>query len=170
MTGSPEISTGKHLRLRGHEVLSHTTSARDGVFRCTVFLFDPHDERHDLIVFKGTGACLQQAEDSALDQALRFLEIPLERSNAATSSRCSLDIAGHRVEIFCDIVGEGRYQAFPFLWKADGLLDLIMQFHLQEAVTGDTPAAAMARCIERLESHFAQPAAQAQGVGGASAS
>ncbi len=170
MTGPFEISTGKHLRLRGHEVLSHTIAGRDGEFRCTVFLFDPHDERHDLIVFKGTGVGLQQAEDSALDQALRFLEIPLGRSNAATSSRCSLDIAGRRVEIFCDVVGEERYQAFPFLWKADGMLDLIMQFHLQEAVTADTPAAAMARCIERLEMHFAQPAAQAEGLGGESAS
>lgn len=170
MTGHSEISTGKHLRLRGHEVLSNTTAGYDGKYCCTVFLFDPHDERHDLIVFKGTGAGLQQAEDSAMDQALRFLEIPLERSNTATSSRCSLDIAGRRVEIYCDIVGEGRFQAFPFLWKADGLLDLIMQFHLQEAVTGNTPAAAIARCIERLEGHFAQPAAQAQREDEASAS
>ncbi len=31
-----------------------------------------------------------------------------------------------------------------------------MRFHLDEAVTGQTPAQAMTRCITRLEEHFSE--------------
>ncbi|HKY32438.1 MAG TPA: hypothetical protein VJV23_07880 [Candidatus Polarisedimenticolia bacterium] len=146
----------RQLRIKGHEIVSHTATARDGRYRCLVFLMDPFDDRHDVRVFRGTGALPAAAEGEAIGRALEFLDLPAGAPVHAADRVC-LNMAGRRVDIFCDLVGERRYQAFPFLRRQDGTYGLIMRFHLNEAVTGRSPAQAMARCIRRLEEYFAGP-------------
>ena len=51
-------------------------------------------------------------------------------------------------------MGEGRYQAFPFLYDAAGRRQILMHFHLEEAVTADTAEEARLRCVRRLEAYF----------------
>ena len=144
---------GRQHLLRGHEVVSHTASYRDGRHCCFVFLFDPREGR-DLKIFKAYGSSVDEAENQALSQALNFLQFHDIDVAATVTSHSSIDIAGRKVDIFCDLIAEGRYQAFPFVRRANGSRDLIMQFHLKEAVTGDSPAAALDLCISRLEDYF----------------
>ncbi|HZI95055.1 MAG TPA: hypothetical protein VFE84_12485 [Patescibacteria group bacterium] len=150
------LEARQHM-LRGHEVVSHTASFNDGRHCCFVFLFDPRDGG-DLKVFKAYGSGVDEAENLALSQALSFLQFHDIDVAATVTSHSSIDIAGRKVDIFCDLVTEGRYQAFPFVRRADGSRALIMQFHLKEAVTGDSPAAALDRCISRLEDYFSSGA------------
>ena len=153
-----EQGTAKRLHLRGHEVISHTASFTDGRYCCLVFLLDPFDGGRDLRVFKAYAAWSDEAENRALSQALTFLQFHDLDPAATLASHSSIDIVGKRVDIFCDLIADGRYQAFPFLRRADGSRVLIMQFHLKEAVTGNTPAAALDLCIHRLEAYFGQAA------------
>ena len=146
------LESRQHL-LRGHEVVSHTASYQDGRHYCIVILFDPRDGS-DLKIFKAYGSTVDEAESRALSQALNFLQFHDVDVAATVTSHSSIDIAGRKVDIFCDLIGEGRYQAFPFIRRANGSRALIMQFHLKEAVTGDSPAAALDRCIGRLEDYF----------------
>jgi len=140
--------------LRGHEVISHTATFSDGRHCCLVYLLDPFADRKDLKVFKAYAQECDEAETRALSQALDFLEFRDVDPNATVASHTSIDIAGRKVDIFCDLVAEGRYQAFPFLRRADGSRSLIMQFHLKEAITAASPGEALARCVSRLTDHF----------------
>lgn len=158
---SPPTIARQHL-LRGHEVISHTALFSDGRHCCLVFLLDPFADRKDLKVFKAYAEGLDEAESRALSQALDYLEFREVDPTATAASHTSIDIAGRKVDIFCDIVAEERYQAFPFLRRADGSRSLIMQFHLKEAITGPTPGEALARCISRLADHFQQAEAKDQ--------
>lgn len=141
------------VRLRGHEVVTHT-SAAGGLFRCCVFLLDPHEPSGRLRVFSASDPEPGRAEGSALTEALEFLESPRCGTEAQAPVRRTLGVAGRQVDIFCDQVGHGLFQAFPFLRRSDGSLDLIMQFHLTEAITATSPEIAIVRCIGRLESYF----------------
>ena len=148
-----EHSARRPVRLRGHEVVTSTT-ASEGQFSCCVFLLDPHDGSNRLRVFSARDPEPGRAEGSALAEALEFLESPPCGTEAMAPVRRTLGVAGRQVDIFCDHVGEGRFQAFPFLRRADGSLDLIMQFHLSEAITADSPEVAIASCVGRLREYF----------------
>jgi len=143
--------------IRGHEIFSQTRAFDDGLYRCTVFLFDPSSPELRLRVFRAYGSQPEPAEAEAIGEALQFLMLPDSDPAVAQTAHTTLGIAGRVVEIWCDLVGEGRYQAFPFQVERDGSRSIIMQFHLIEAITGPTPGAAMSRCIRRLEEHFTLP-------------
>ncbi len=154
----------RRVHLRGHQVVSRTSAAQGGRFHSTVLLLDPHRQDHPLRAFQAYGPEALAAEGAALSQALEYLEAPRGEPEALLSSHTRLNVAGRQVEIFCDLVGPQSYQAFPFLRRSEGTLELIMQFHLREAITADSPAAAIARCARRLEDYFAdQRAALAAG-------
>jgi len=152
MTSSTDSAGTREFR--GHEILSQTHAFENGLFRCTVFLFDPTRSELKLRVFKAYGPQPEPAEEAAIGEALQFLMLPDTDPAIAGTSHTALSIAGRNVEIYCDLVGEGRFQAFPFLIGVDGSRSIIMQFHLVEAITGETPGSAMNRCIRRLEEHF----------------
>jgi len=147
-------TVARQLLLRGHEVISHTAAFSDGRHCCLVYLLDPFADRKDLKVFKAYAEGCDEAESRALSQALMFLEYRDVDPGATVASHTSVDISNRKVDIFCDLVAEGRYQAFPFLRRADGSRSLIMQFHLKEAITAETPGEALARCVSRLTDHF----------------
>lgn len=153
---------GWSVRLRGHEVVSHTSPEAGGGYCCRVFLLDPFASDHELKVFRAIGEAPVVAECSALADVLRFLELPGPITESDAGDHGTVSISGRIVDIFCDVVGEGLHQAFPFLRRADGTRVLIMQFHLVEAVTAESAASAMAECINRLERYFSeQPSAPA---------
>ncbi len=154
---TPRTAEAGTREMRGHEILSQTHAFSDGLYRCTVFLFDPTSPENKLRIFKAYGPHPEPAEEEAIGEALQFLMLPDSDPAVAQTSHTTLGIGGRVVEIYCDLVGEGRFQAFPFLVEPDGTRSIIMQFHLLEAVTGPTPGAAMNRCIRRLEEHFTLP-------------
>jgi len=154
---APTPSAGRQHLLRGHEVISHTASFTNGRHCCLVFLLDPYAGQKDLKVFKAYADRSDEAETLALTQALSFLEYRDIDTPATLASHTSVDLAGRRVDIFCDLVAEGRYQAFPFVRRDGGSRELIMQFHLREAITGETPGAALEQCIRRLSDYFEAP-------------
>jgi hypothetical protein len=149
------FSGGRQIRVRGFEVVIHSVRLAAGKHLCFVFLADPFDERRQLKIFKGRGPTLEEAEKVTLKEALAYLDRPsVEGVASILAGRSTLDIAGRKVDIFCDLAGEGIYQAFPFLYRPDGSRVLILRFHLEEAITGKTPGAAMSECIRRLEAFF----------------
>lgn len=151
---------GRQINIRGHQVFSHTFPVTDGGYRCHIYLLDPYDEKHDLRVFQAFGDGPGSAEAAALADTLVFLEIAGQDAGTLTADRSTVWVGGRWVDIFCDTIGEGSYQAFPFERQADGTRSLIMQFHLKEAVTAPTPTTAVSRCIRRLQDYFASlPAA-----------
>lgn len=153
----PEIplSGGRRLQVRGHEIVVHTARVSDTRHLCFIFLLDPFDERRELKIFKGKGSSVEEAEDSTLKEALSYLDRPAGGNvTSILAGRSTLHISGRKVDIFCDTIGEGRWQAFPFLYRPDGSRVLILRFHLKESIVGGTPAEAMAVCIRRLEEHF----------------
>jgi len=149
-------TTDRHVRLKGHQVAFHTDVGSGGRYRCLVMMLDPFDDRHGLRVFRGYGPAPMSAENEALSNALQYLSLPDTPAPAATINRLSVTVQGQRVDIFCDLVGPDRYQAFPFHHGEQGY-SVIMRFHMDEAVTGSTPVQAVTRCISRLEEHFSQP-------------
>lgn len=153
--GHASLSGGRHLVVRGHEVVVHTEKISDQRHLSFVFLVDPYDASHEVRIFKGRGASAEEAEESTLRDALAWLDRPTAgRGESILAGRNTLDVAGRKVDIFCDVVGEGKYQAFPFLYRPDGSRVIILQFHLKESVTGPTPGEAMTDCIRRLEEYF----------------
>jgi hypothetical protein len=149
------LEGGRRLQHRGHEIVIHHESAPNGRRLCFVFLSDPFDPRRELKIFKGRADEVAGAEKEALAAALDYLDDP-SRGGASSilPGRHTLDIAGRRVDIFCEPVGEGRWQAFPFQYRPDGSTVLILRFHMHEAIVGGSPAEAMSACIRRLESYF----------------
>ena len=157
MTDMPASSFtgGRQIKVRGFEVVIHTARVSAERHLCFVFLADPYDDRRQLKIFKGRGVSCEEAEKVTLKDALDYLDRPTLTGPASIlAGRSTLDIAGRKVDIFCDLVGDGMYQAFPFLYRPDGSRVLILRFHLEEAITGDTPGVAMSECIRRLEALF----------------
>ncbi|HXI02033.1 MAG TPA: hypothetical protein VNI57_02545 [Candidatus Saccharimonadales bacterium] len=149
------LRSGRRLRVRSHEVVVHTSPAGDSSHHCFVFLFDPFAERHELKVFRGTGATAEEAEETTLKEALAFLDHPAGKYvSTILAGRNTLTVAGRKVDIFCDHLPDGTYQAFPFLYRPDGTRVVILRFHLSEVIVGETPREAITRCIDRLEEHF----------------
>jgi len=153
------LESGRRVYARGHEIVVHTQRIHDSRHVCFVFLADPYEASRELKIFRGIGATGGEAEQVTLREALAYLDRPTVGNPASiVVGRNTLDIAGRKVDIFCDLVGEELYQAFPFLYRPDGTRVIIIQFHLKEAVTGATPAEAINACIERLEEYFLKTA------------
>jgi len=153
-----QLTGGRQIRVHGFEVVVHTARVSNGKHLCFVFVTDPFDERHELKIFKDYGPTPEEAEQAAIREALAYLDRPNVKGVASIlAGRSTLTISGRKVDIFCDLIGEGRYQAFPFLYRPDGSRVLILKFHLEEAITGSTPAEAISLCIGRLESFFETP-------------
>jgi hypothetical protein len=157
---------GRQIRVRGFEVVIHTTRLSAERHLCFVFLADPYDDRRQLKIFKGRGPSPEEAEKTTLRDALEYLDRPTLTGPASIlAGRSTLDIAGRKVDIFCDTVGEGLFQAFPFLYRPDGSRVLILRFHLDEAITGATPGVAMSECIRRLEALFERGGPEVEAAG-----
>ena len=141
--------------VRRHEILVHTNPVDASRHLCFVFLTDPFEEKHELKVFRGDGATAEEAEAKTLKEALAYLDRPAGRFvSSILAGRNTLTIAGRRVDVFCDHLPDGSYQAFPFLYRPDGTRVVILRFHMNEAITGETPGEAITRCIEALEDYF----------------
>ena len=160
------LSGGLQINVRGFEVVVHTARVSTERHLCFVFLADPFDDRRQLKIFKGRGVTSEEAEQATIRQAMDFLDRPTVTGFASIlAGRSTLDVAGRKVDIFCELAGDGTYQAFPFLYRPDGSRVLILRFHLEEAVTGGTPGEAMSECIRRLEAYFERDAAAAGSIG-----
>jgi hypothetical protein len=154
-TDKIELRSGRTLRVHGHEIVVHTEQRESDCCVCFVFLVDPFDEPHELKIFKGQGKSIDEAESSTLDVALDYLDHPTSTPvSTIFPGRGTLNVAGRKVDIFCEELPDGRHQAFPFLYRPDGSRVIIMQFHLAEAITGKTSAEAYTACIVALEKYF----------------
>jgi len=148
---------GRQIQLHGYEVIVHVERISGDRHLCFAFLTDPFDPRHELKIFKGRGSTAEGAEEATLRDTLAYLDGPrAEHVSSILAGRNTLDVAGRKVDIFCDIVADGVFQAFPFLYRPDGSRVLILRFHLEESITGATPAQAISECIRRLEDHFSR--------------
>ena len=154
--GSGEAVGGKQIWVRGHEIVVTTTRDTAGGFYSFALLTTEVEGKKGMKGFKANGPSARGSELACIDRVLQFLE---DRPAGPTpprarTSRNVADIRGRDVDIFCDLVGEGRYQAFPFLYDAAGRRQILMHFHLEEAVTADTAEEARLRCVRRLEAYF----------------
>ena len=149
------IRSGRRLHIRSHEIVVHTSRVSEALHLCFVFVADPFAERHELKVFRGKGPSAEEAEAATIKKTLSYLDHPVGKSaSTILAGRNTLHVAGRKVDIFCDHLPDGSYQAFPFLYRPDGSRVLILQFHMNEAIVGDTPAKAISLCIERLDDYF----------------
>ncbi len=154
-THASSLRPGRRLQVRRHEIVVHTSPLRESRHLCFVFLADPFAERHELKVFRGQGATAEEAESATLKEALSYLDHPAGRYvSTILAGRNTLTVAGRKVDIFCDHLPDGSYQAFPFLYRPDGTRVIILRFHMNEAIVGDTPGVAIKLCIDRLEDYF----------------
>jgi len=151
-----EATGGKQIWVRGHEIIVTTTQDAAGGYYSFALLTTELEGKKGMKGFKANGPSARGSELACIDRVLRFLE---ERPAGpvqprARTSRNVASIRGREVDIFCDLVGEGNYQAFPFLYDEVGRRQILMHFHLEEAVTADTAEEARLRCVRRLESYF----------------
>jgi len=143
------------MKVLGHEVVVHTQRLDPSQNVCYVFLLDPYDDHHELKIFHGKGATVDEAENATLSEALTYLDSPTVGGySTILAGKSTLNVAGRKVDIFCDQLPDGRYQAFPFLYRPDGTRVIIMRFHLSESITGTTSAEAFSSCIHELEAYF----------------
>lgn len=143
------------IQVHGHEIVVHTQKIAEDRHLCFVFLTDPHNERHELRIFRGRAETGEKAEEATLKAALDYLDRPTPGSaDTIMAGRSTLHVAGRKVDVFCDLLPDGRYQAFPFLYRPDGKRVIIMRFHLGESITGRTSAEAFSECVRRLEAYF----------------
>lgn len=153
---SREATGGKQIWVRGHEIVVTTTQDAVGGFYSFALLTTEVEGKKGMKGFKAKGPSARGSELACIDRVLQFLE---DRPTGPTqprmrTSRNVASIRGRDVDIFCDLVGVGCYQAFPFLYDAAGRRQILMHFHLEEAVTADTPEEARLRCVRRLETYF----------------
>jgi hypothetical protein len=145
------------LLLKGHEVVVHTAPTRDGGFYAFAVLLDPFREGGEMKSFEVRAVSEGEAEVECARQALLYLEQARAAPAPAHSfkaSRSTVDILGRKVDIFCDLIAHDKYQAFPFLYRPDGKRVVILRFHLDEAIVGDSADEARDRCLRRLEEYF----------------
>ncbi len=143
--------------LKGYEVLVHTAPTREGGFYAFAVLLDPFTGGREMKSFEARAEDETQAELECARQALLFLEqAPATPAPAQSfkAQRTTVDILGRRVDIFCDLVGHEKYQAFPFLYRPDGKRVVIIRFHLDEAILGASAEQACSNCVRRLEDYF----------------
>jgi hypothetical protein len=161
-----EAGDGKQVLVRGHEILVATSRDPDGGFYSFAQLNARFAGRRGMKGFKAVGKTEREAELACIDRVLSYLE---ERHEGASDQRLGASrnmarIRGREVDIFCDLVADGTYQAFPFLCDRHGRRKIIMQFHLEEAITAPSPDEARIHCVRRLESYFDEKASAAQGA------
>lgn len=155
-TSRTQLQAGRSFKVLGHEIVVHTQRLTPAQNVCFVFLLDPYDDRHELKIFRGKGATVDEAENSTLREALSYLDTPtLAGYSRILAGKSTLNVAGRKVDIFCDKLPDGRFQAFPFLYRPDGRRVIIMRFHLAQSITGGTSAEAFGACIRELEDYFA---------------
>lgn len=155
------LRSGRLLKVRRHEIVVHTSPTNGSRHLCFVFLSDPFADRHELKVFRGHGATVEEAESDTIKEALAYLDHQAGKGvSTILAGRNTLTVAGRRVDIFCDVLPDGSYQAFPFLYRPDGTRVVIMRFHMDEAITGDTPCSAIMSCIDALEQYFLERSPQ----------
>lgn len=145
------------LLLKGHEVVVHTAPTRDGGFYAFAVLLDPFREGGEMKSFEVRAASEGEAEVECARQALLYLEQARSAPGPARSfkaSRITVEILGRKVDVFCDLIAQDKYQAFPFLYRPDGKRVVILRFHLDEAIVGDSADEARDRCLQRLEEYF----------------
>jgi hypothetical protein len=147
--------------LKGHEVVVHTAPTPGGGFYAFAVLLDPFKGQAEMKSFEARGPSETQAEVECARQALLFLEQAHHSSSPVSSfkaSRSTLEVGGRKVDIFCDLVGDEKYQAFPFMYRPDGKRVVIIRFHLDEAIVGASPEEAREKCVLRLEKYFQEEA------------
>ncbi len=135
----------------------HTAPSSDGGFYAFAVLPDQSGGAGESKSVEVRADSELNAEVECARQALQLLQqAPHE---AATSepfraSRCTVDIQGRKVDIFCDLIGDDRYQAFPFLYRPDGKRVIMIRFHLDEAIVAGTVREAREKCVARLDEYF----------------
>lgn len=147
---------GKQIWVRGHEIVVTTSRDAAGGFYSFALLTTDVEGTKGMKGFKANGPSARGSELACIDRVLQFLE-DRPAGPAPPRARASRNVAsirGRDVDIFCDLVGDGRYQAFPFLYDDAGRRQILMYFHLEEAVTADTAEEARLRCVRRLEAYF----------------
>ena len=155
-TESP-LRSGRLVRIHGHEIVVHTQRVSSAKHISFVFLSDPHDRKRELKIFRGKGATAEEAESSTLREALSYLDRPTDIGvSSILAARSTLHVQGRKVDVFCDPLPDGRFQAFPFLYRPDGRRVIIMRFHLGESITGNTTREAFSECVRRLEEYFSR--------------
>lgn len=162
----PTSENEKKLLLRGHEIVVHTAPTPEGGYYAFAVMFDPFRSQEEMKSFEARAASEAQAELECARQALVFLEQAPNAPGAPQAfkaSRTTLEIEGRRVDIFCDLVGHEKYQAFPFLYRPDGKRVVIIRFHLDEAIVGASAEEAHHKCVRRLEQYFRDEAERAAG-------
>jgi hypothetical protein len=153
----PQDGNETKLLLKGHEVVVHTAPTREGGYYAFAVLLDPFREEGEMKSFEVRAASEGEAEVECARQALQYLEQARSTPAPARSfkaSRSTVDILGRKVDIFCDLIAQDKYQAFPFLYRPDGKRVVILRFHLDEAVVGESAEEARDLCMRRLEEYF----------------
>ena len=148
---------GKKVLLRGHEVVVHTAPSSDGGFYAFAVLPDQRGGAGESKSVEVRADSELNAEVECARQALELLkQTPPQAavSKPFKASRCTVEIQGRKVDIFCDLIGDDRYQAFPFLYRPDGKRIIMIRFHLDEAIVADSVREAREKCVERLDEYF----------------
>jgi hypothetical protein len=152
-----ENGSGKKLLLRGHEVVVHTAPSSDGGFYAFAVLPDQSGGAGESKSVEVRADSELNAEVECARQALELLE-QTEPDSPTTepfkAARCTVEVQGRKVDIFCDLIGHDRYQAFPFLYRPDGKRIIMIRFHLEEAIVADSVREARDECVRRLDEYF----------------
>lgn len=146
----------------------HTAPTPGGGYYAFAVLLDPFKGGAEMKSFEARATSEDAAEVECARQALLFLEQASPQPSPAQSfkaSRTTVDIEGRRVDIFCDLVGHEKYQAFPFLYRPDGKRVVIIRFHLDEAIVGASADEAREKCLRRLEEYFREESDRARRSG-----
>ena len=166
-TEMPSVEpSGKKLLIRGHEIIITTSQDSGAGYYSFALLTLDAGGKDAMKGFKATARASRDSELQCIGAVLDYLEAQSgagSRGGKLISSRNLARIRGREVDIFCDTVGPGNFQAFPFLYDASGGRHIILRFHLDEAVTADSPEEARLRCVRRLESYFDEQDAESPG-------
>ena len=156
MTSTNVSAPGKKYWIRGHEVMVTTSRPMHGEHYSFAILTVDVEGRQGMKGFKARAASARESELTCIDAVLTYLEEQAGKVSRLrlNSSRNLATVRGRHVDIFCDLVGPENFQAFPFLYDAKGRRQMILRFHLDEAVTANTAEEARLRCVRRLEAHF----------------
>jgi hypothetical protein len=148
-----DAAPGKKFWIRGHEVIVSTSSVAGSYYSFALLTVD-QEGGQGMKGFKARAETLREAELQCIDRVLTYLEQPAAPAPRASSSRNLARIRGREVDIFCDLVGREHYQAFPFLYDERGQRQILLRFHLDEAVTAGNAEEARLLCVRRLEAYF----------------
>jgi hypothetical protein len=109
---SGEAIGGKQIWVRGHEIVVTTSQNAAGGFYSFALLTTEVEGTKGMKGFKAKAASARGSELACIDRVLQFLEDrPVGPPPARVrASRNVADIRGRDVDIFCDLVGDGRYR------------------------------------------------------------